>query len=277
MASTFRYAARYAALTALVTLSAPLALSAHALAQQVPPAAPQAADAAPATPQATDAAPVAPAAQPAPAAREMTPAEIAAFNKAVTDFTAGQAAQQKGDNAGAVAKYDAALPAIRTAVEADPAKTDNVNFLANALYADAAAYGALGQMDTVIGLYGESLPHWRKVVEINPADAASRNILAGILIQMGNKELRDHDRAGADPYYEEALALARKSVAEKPTDAISKNVLLSALIGASQTSTEEGLREEAISMGKAMTADGTIDAINKPSIETMTGPAAKAG
>lgn len=274
MASTFRYAARYTALTALVTLSAPLALSAHALAQQMPPAVPQAADAAPATPQATDGAP---AAQPAAAAREMTPAEIAAFNKAVTDFTAGQAAQQKGDNANAVAKYDAALPAIRTAVEADPAKTDNVNFLANALYADAAAYGALGQMDKVIALYGESLPHWRKVVEINPADAASRNILAGILIQMGNKELRDHDRAGADPYYEEALALARKSVAEKPTDAISKNVLLSALIGASQTSTEEGLREEAISMGKAMTADGTIDAINKPSIETMTGPAAKAG
>ncbi|RYM12841.1 hypothetical protein [Sphingobium cupriresistens] len=274
MASTFRNTA----LTALLTLSAPLALAAPALAQQAPAeTTPPAADAAPPadTAPATEGA-AAPAAQAAPVAREMTPAEIAAFNKAVTDFTAGQAAQQKGDNAGAVAKYDAAIPAIRTAVEADPAKIDNVNFLANALYADAAAYGVLGQMDKVMALYGESLPHWRKVVETKPADAASRNILAGILIQMGNKELRDHDRAGADPYYEEALALARKSVTEQPTDAVSKNVLLSALIGASQTSTEEGLREEAISMGKAMMADGTIDAMNKPSIETMTGPAAPA-
>ncbi|WP_088184279.1 hypothetical protein [Sphingobium sp. Z007] len=253
------------ALTALLALSA--ALTSPGLAQQTPDAPP------PEAPPVEEAAPAAP----APVARDLTSAEIAAFNAAVTDFTAGQAAQQKGDNAGAVAKYDAALPAIRTAVEADPAKGDNVNFLANALYADAAAYGALGQIDKVIALYAESLPHWRKVVEAKPADAASRNILAGILIQMGNQALRDHDRGAADPHYEEALTLARQTVTDQPGDAISKNVLLSALIGASQTSTEEGLRDEAISMGKAMMADGTIDAMNKPSIETMTGPAGTVG
>ncbi|BBF68889.1 hypothetical protein SBA_ch1_10890 [Sphingomonas bisphenolicum] len=258
MASTFRNTA----LTLVSMLAAPLAL-----AQQTPDAAPPEAPSAEAAPAAAE----------TPVARELTPAEIAAFNKAVTDFTAGQAAQQKGDNAGAVAKYDAAMPAIRTAVEADPSKGDNVNFLANALYADAAAYGALGQMDKVIALYGESLPHWRKVVEAKPADAAGRNILAGILIQMGNQELRDHDRGAADTYYEEALTLARQTVTDQPGDAVSRNVLLSALIGASQTSTEEGLRDEAITMGKAMMADGTIDAMNKPSIETMTGPAGTVG
>jgi hypothetical protein len=30
-------------------------------------------------------------------------------------------------------------------------------------------------------------------------------------------------------------------------------------------------------MGKAMIADGSIDAMNKPSIETMTGPASTVG
>ncbi|WP_420142974.1 hypothetical protein [Sphingobium sp.] len=209
----------------------------------------------------------------APVARDLTSAEIAAFNQAVTDFAAGQAAQQKGDNAAAVAKYDAAMPAIRTAVEADPSKMDNVNFLANALYAQAAAYGALGQMDRVIPIYVEAVPHWRKLVEAKPTDVAGRNILAGILIQLGNQNLRDHDRGGADPFFEEAVKLARQTVADQPADAVSKNVLLSALIGASQTSVQEGIGDEAIGMGQAMIADGSIDATNRPQIETMTGAA----
>ena len=175
------------------------------------------------------------------------------------------------DNAAAAAKYEAALPAIRTAVQADPARIDNVNFLANALYADAAAQGALGRMDKVIALYTESAPYWRKLVEAKPTDAASRNIFAGILIQMGNQKLVGGDKTAADPLYEEALALARKSVAENGTDAVSRNILLSALIGASQTANDPALSAEALTMGKAMLSDGTIDAMNKPSIEAMTG------
>lgn len=233
----------------LIALSAPLALAAPALAQQ--------------------------AGQAAPAAGRMSSEQIAAFNRAVTDFTAGQTAQQAGDNAGAAAKYEAALPAIRTAVELDPARIENVNFLANALYADAAAQGALGRMDRVIALYTESAPHWRKLVEAKPADAASRNIFAGILIQMGNQKLAGNDKTGADPLYQEALTLARRSVAEKAGDAVSRNILLSALIGVSQTGNDPALSAEALKMGKAMLSDGTIDPMNKPSIEAMTG--AKAG
>ncbi len=221
--------------------------------------------------QAQDAAAQPAATQAAPASGPMTQEQIAAFNQAVTDFTAGQQAQQAGDNAAATTKYEAALPAIRTAVQAQPGNIDNVNFLANALYADAAAQGAQGRMDKVIALYGESLPHWRKVVEAKPTDAASRNILAGILIQLGNQKLAAKDMAGADPYYKEAVTLARKSVAENATDKVNRNILLSALIGASQTANDEALRKEALDMGKAMMADGSIDAINKPSIETMTG------
>lgn len=258
MASTFSRSV----LTALMVVSVP------AFAQMAPDAAPPEAPPVEGAASATDAAPV---------ARDLTPEEIAAFNKAVSDFTAGQAAQQKGDNAAAVAKYDAAMPAIRAAVEADPSKMENVNFLANALYAQAAAYGALGQMDRVIPLYEEAAPHWRKLVEAKPTDVAGRNILAGILIQLGNQNLRDHDRGGADPFFEEALKLARQTVADQPGDAVSKNVLLSALVGASQTSVQEGVRDEAINMGKAMIADGTIDATNRPQIETMTGPAPTAG
>jgi tetratricopeptide (TPR) repeat protein len=211
----------------------------------------------------------APAAEAAPAVRELTKAEIAAFNKAVDAFTAGQEAQKSGDNQGAVAKYDGALPAIRTAVEADPALIDNVGFLANVLYADASAYAALGQMDKVAALYEESLPHWRKVLEAKPQDATIRNILAGTLVQVGNGKLAVQDRGGADPYYAEALKLARKSVEEAPQDNVSRNLLLSALIGAGQTSTEEGMLEEALTMGKAMIADGTIDAANRPTVEAM--------
>lgn len=250
---------------ALMTVAAPLAMAVPAQAQEAP--------AAPAPAQGAQTAPdaAAPATEAAPASGGMTQEQIAAFNQAVTDFTAGQQAQQAGDNAGAAAKYESALPAIRTAVQAQPDNIDNVNFLANALYADAAAQGAQGQMDKVIALYDESLPHWRKVVEAKPTDAASRNILAGILIQLGNQKLAAKDMTGADPYYKEAVTLARKSVAENATDKVNRNVLLSALIGASQTANDEALRKEALDMGKAMTADGSIDATNKPSIQAMTG------
>src|SRR3546814_4968617 len=49
-------------------------------------------------------------------AGKMTQEQIAAFNQAVADFTAGQQLQQAANNAGAIAKYEGALPAIRTAV-----------------------------------------------------------------------------------------------------------------------------------------------------------------
>lgn len=206
---------------------------------------------------------------------EMTPDQITAFNAAVTSFTAGQTAQQVGDNASAVTKYEAALPAIRKAVEVQPDKIDNVNFLANALYADAAAQSALGKTDLVIALFNESAPHWRKVVAAKPTDAASRNIFAGVLTQLGNQKLATQDKPGADVFYAEAVTLARKSAAEKPADAATKNLLLGALIGHSQTSADPKIKQEAVAMSKAMLADGTVDAVNKPSAQALTGaPAA---
>lgn len=255
MASTFAKSA----LTALLALTTP------AFAQQAPDIPPPEVAAPEEAP-----APESPRVEP----RDLSPKEIVAFNQAVSDFTAGQTAQQAGDNQRAVAKYDTALPAIRVAVEADPTNIDNVNFLANALYADAAAYMAMGQMDKVTPLYQESLPHWRKIVEGKPEDVTSRNILAGILIQLGNQKLAALDNDAANPYYQEALALGRKAVETEPDDKVAKNILLSALIGASQTSMEEGLRDETLTLGKAMMADGSIDAANRPSIEILTGASA---
>jgi tetratricopeptide (TPR) repeat protein len=240
-----------AALAALMTLAAPVALIAPAQAQAPAPAAA------------------------APAGAEMTPEQVAAFNTAVTDFTAGQTAQQAGDNASAATKYEAALPAIRKAVEVQPDKIDNVNFLANALYADAAAQSALGKTDQVIALFGESVPHWRKVVAAKPTDAAGRDIFVGVLTQLGNQKLATQDKPGADAFYAEAATLARKSVAEKPADPAARNLLLAALIGQSQTSADPRVKEEAVAMSKAMLADGSVDAVNKPSAQALTGtPAA---
>ncbi|WP_257558552.1 hypothetical protein [Sphingobium sp. CFD-2] len=224
----------------------------------------------PASPPAGSAAP---ASAPAPAPA-LSQEQIVAFNKAVTDFTAGQQAQQKGDNATALAKYEAALPAIRDAVKTQPDKIENVNFLANALYATAAANAALQKLDAVAPLYEESLPHWRKVVTVNPADAQSRGVLTGILIQLGNFKLGKQDKAGAAPLYAEAVPLARKAVAEQSSPA-NRNLLLAALIGASQTSEDAALKGEAASMSKAMIADGTVDAANRPSAQVLA-PSAKA-
>lgn len=228
------------------------------------PAAAQDNAAAPATAQPPASAP-APASSPAPA---LSQEQIMAFNKAVTDFTAGQQAQQKGDNATALAKYDAALPAIRDAVKTQPDKIDNVNFLANALYATAAANAALQKLDAVAPLYEESLPHWRKVVVARPTDAQSRGVLTGILIQVGNFKLGKQDKAGAAPLYVEAIPLARKAVAEQ-ANPVNRNLLLAALIGASQTSEDAAIKAEAASMSKAMIADGTVDAANKPSAQVL--------
>lgn len=204
-------------------------------------------------------------------ATEMSQAQIAAFNQAVADFTAGQTAQQAGDNATALAKYDAALPAIRTAAQVQPGNLDNAAFLANTLYAAAAANGALQKFDAMLALFEESAPQWRKVSAAKPNDAVSRNILAGIVIQLGNAKLAKQDKAGADPLYAEGVALARKSLAENGADAANRNLLLSGLIGASQTSADAKLKEEAVTMSKAMLADGSIDAANKPSAEILTG------
>ena len=229
--------------------------------------------AAPAVPQAPAAT-----AAPAPtaaAAATLSQEQIIAFNKAVTDFTAGQQAQQKGDNATALAKYEAALPAIRDAVKTQPEKIDNVNFLANALYAAAAANAALQKLDAVAPLYEESLPHWRKVVAARPADAQSRGVLTGILIQLGNFRLGKQDKAGAAPLYAEAIPLARKTAAEQ-SNPVNRNLLLAALIGASQTSEDQALKDEAATMSKAMLADGSVDAANKPSAQVLA-QAAKAG
>ncbi|AJR27068.1 hypothetical protein TZ53_24855 (plasmid) [Sphingobium sp. YBL2] len=226
------------------------------------PAAAQDNAAAPATAQPPASAP---ASSPAPA---LSQEQIMAFNKAVTDFTAGQQAQQKGDNATALAKYDAALPAIRDAVKTQPDKIDNVNFLANALYATAAANAALQKLDAVAPLYEESLPHWRKVVVARPTDAQSRGVLTGILIQVGNFKLGKQDKAGAAPLYAEAIPLARKAVAEQ-ANPVNRNLLLAALIGASQTSGDTAVKAEAASMSKAMIADGSVDAANKPSAQVL--------
>lgn len=208
-----------------------------------------------------------------PAYAQMSPDQVAAFNQAVTDFTAGQTAQQAGDNATASAKYDAALPPIRAAVQAQPENMDNVNFLANALYAAAAAKGAQGQIDAVVPLFEEALPYWRKVVTAKPADAASRNVLVGILTQLGNAKLGKQDKPGAAPLYAEATDLARKAVAAAPADAAAKNLLLGALIGGSQTSEDPKVKEEAVSLSKTMLADGSVDAINKPAAQALTGTA----
>lgn len=224
---------------------------------------------------ATSPAPTAPAAASQAPAPALSQQQILAFNKAVTDFTAGQQAQQSGDNAGALAKYEAALPAIRDAVKTQPDKIDNVNFLANALYATAMANAALQKLDAVAPLYEESLPYWRQVVTAKPADAQSRGVLTGILIQLGNFKLGKQDKAGAAPLYAEAIPLARKSVAEQ-SNPVNRNLLLAALIGASQTNEDSAIKTEAATMSKAMIADGTVDAANKPSAQVLA-RSAKAG
>jgi tetratricopeptide (TPR) repeat protein len=198
-----------------------------------------------------------------------TQEQVAAFNRAVTDFTAAQKAQQAGDNAGAAAKYDAALPAIREMVRTQPDNADNNAFLANALYAAAAANGALQKIDMMVAMFEESAPLWRKVVAAKPDDAQSATIFGGILVQLGNARLAKSDKAGAAPLYAEALPLAR-NLAGKQSDAPTKNLLLSALIGASQANEDKALGAEAATLSKAMLADGSVDAANKPAAEILS-------
>jgi tetratricopeptide (TPR) repeat protein len=201
----------------------------------------------------------------------LTPAQVTAFNKAVADFTEGQKLQQAGDNAGAAAKYDAALPAVRAAAQAEPANMDYTSFLANLLYAQAAAQAGAGKTDAIEPLFKDAAPLWAKVIAAKPADAASRNVYGNILVQLGNAALGRQDKAAADPYYRQAVDLGRKAVAENGTDAANRNLLLAGLIGLSQTSTDQAIAKEAVDMSKQMLADGSVDAINKPAAQTLAG------
>lgn len=214
---------------------------------------------APATPAAADAA--------APA---LSQEQVTAFNQAVKDFEAAQAAQKGGDNQTALAKYESALPAIRDAARVQPDNLDTVNFLANTLVATAATKAALGDMAALVPLYEESIPLWRKVVAAKPADAAVRKVYVTILTQVANSKLSGQDKAGSAPLYDEAIALARKSVAEQ-SDAANKNMLLGALIGGSQAKEDAALKSEVATMSKAMLADGSVDAANKPAAQILAG------
>lgn len=198
----------------------------------------------------------------------LTPEQITAFNQSVADFQAGQKAQQANDAAGASAKYSAALPAIRQAVQAQPANLDFAGLLANTLYANAAAQIALQKPEEGATLLEESVPHWRKISGAKPEDSASRAVLTSILTQVGNVKLSKQDKAGATPLYTEALSNARKLVASQP-DATNRNLLLSALVGASQSSNDPKLKTEAATLSKAMIADGTVDQVNKPAAEAL--------
>lgn len=249
----------------LVSCSVP----AFAQQQDAPaPATPE--TAAPTAPE--TAAPATEAATPTPAPATLTPEQVAAFNQAVKDFSAGQQAQQANDNATASAKYAAALPAIREVVKAQPDNIENVNFLANALYASAAAEIALQKTDQGVALMEESIPHWRKAVAASAADTASQKVLASLSTQVANVKLSKQDKAGAAPLYAEAVALSRKLVATAP-DAANKNLLLGALIGASQTSEDAAIKTEAASLSKSMLADGSVDATNKPAAQILGGGA----
>src|SRR3546814_8991590 len=90
-------------------------------------------------------------------AGKMTQEQIAAFNQAVADFTAGQQLQKAANNAGVIAKYEGALPEIRTAVKVQTNNMDYVSFLANTLYADAAEQEAVQNFDAVLSVYQEAL------------------------------------------------------------------------------------------------------------------------
>ncbi|HEY1124478.1 MAG TPA: hypothetical protein VGE65_02505 [Sphingobium sp.] len=217
-------------------------------------------------------APSPPASAAATPANPFTAEQITAFNAAVTTFTEGQKAQQAGDNATALTKYEAALPAIRDIVKAQPDNLTNVNFLANVLYAAAAANAGLGKMDALVPLYEESLPYWRQVVTAKP-EMANRNVLTGILTQLGNVRLTQQDKAGATTFYTEALSFARQSVAEK-ADAQNRNLLLSALIGASQASEDEAVKTEVATLSREMIADGTVNPANKPAAQILAGSGA---
>lgn len=214
---------------------------------------------------------------PAAPASALTEAQVVAFNKAVADFTEGQKLQQAGNNAGAATKYDAALPAIRDAVKAEPANMNYVSFLGNALYAQAAAKAGTGDVNALVALFTEAAPYWRKVVDSKPEDAVSRTIYTGILVQLGNAALSAQNKAGADPYYREAVEFARKSVAASAQDAVARNQLLGGLIGLSQTSEDAAVRTEAATLSKTMLADGSVDAANKPAAQAMAGAAPAAG
>lgn len=203
-------------------------------------------------------------------ATQMTAEQITAFNQAITDFAAGQKAQQAGDNAGALTKYEAALPGIRGGAQAQPDNMQMVTFLANALYTTAGVNAALGKMDAVIPLYEEALPNWRKVVQAKPEDVGSSMVLGSILTQLGNAKMTKQDKAGANVYYTEALTVERKLVAASPS-AQTKNLLLSTLIGASQASDDPAIKTEVTSMSKSMLADGTVDAGNKPAAQILAG------
>lgn len=204
--------------------------------------------------------------QPAPAT-PFTAEQIAAFNAAIATFTEGQKAQQVGDNAAALAKYEAALPAIRDVVKAQPDNIANVNFLASVLYATAAANAGLGKMEALVPLYEESLPYWRQVVA-SKQDMPNRNVLAGILTQLGNAKLSAQDKVGAMPLYAEALSLAHRSVAER-ADLANRNLLLGALIGASQANDDPALKEEVTALSKEMLADNSVSAVNRPAAEIL--------
>lgn len=203
---------------------------------------------------------------------ELSAQQTAAYNSAIAEFTDGQKAQQAGDNAAALLKYEIALPAIRDVVRTQPDNVANIKFLANVLYVAAVAKATSQSFDLAIPLLEESVPHWRKAVENDKTDMQGQTLLTSILTQLGNAKLAKADKVGAAPLYAEAVTRAREAVGASATPE-NKNLLLGALIGASQTSDEASLKTEASRLSKSMIAEGSVNAANMPAAKVLAAQA----
>ncbi|MEZ5710839.1 MAG: hypothetical protein R3E02_15785 [Blastomonas sp.] len=204
---------------------------------------------------------------------QLSAEEVAAQNQAVADFTEAQNLLNAGDNAGALAKIEAALPTIRQIAARDAANVQNAGFLASALTMASNAQGALGNMDAIAPLYAEAVPQWRKVYDADPTNAGVRDTMISMMINLGNFNLIQQNKEVALPIFTDALSLVQTARQADATSPVLANAEFSALIGLNQSTGDPAYIEQAKPVGEELRSKGIVNAANKPSVDAILGAA----
>jgi len=206
-------------------------------------------------------------------APQLTAEQIEAQNQAIADFTAAQQAQAAGNQTEALAKINAALPAIRDIAARDASNVQNAGFLASALTIAANAQGALGNIDAIAPLYAEAAPQWTKVYQADKTNQGVRDTLVSVLVNLGNFNLSKANKTEAQPYFEQALAIAKEGRSADPASPELANAEFSALIGLNQSTGDAAYLDQAKTVGAELREKGIVNAANEPSVTAILGAA----
>lgn len=204
-------------------------------------------------------------------ADETVAPEYEAQSTAMASYQEGLAMLEAGDNAGAKAKFDSALPVLRTIATSRANEAAVQQFIASALSQAANAEIGLGNSSAATALQTEAIDHWRAAYFSDKTNMPARNLLLEFLNSAGDAKILAGMNADAGPYFSEAMAIADDAMTTMPDDTDLANYKLTALVGLHRVDDSAGYLDMAEVIAADLKAKGAVSARNRNSVDALTG------